>query len=52
MSHFTGLVVLTVCGVEVIASFVTVITIEFKWLEQLWNHGLMFETGVVQTNEC
>ena len=25
---------------------------ELQWLEHLWNHENMFETGVVQANEC
>ena len=25
---------------------------ELEWLEHLWNHGNMFETGVVRVNEC
>ena len=31
---------------------VIVITEEFQWLEHLWNHENMFETGVVRANEC
>ena len=27
-------------------------TVEFQWLEHLWNHEKMFETGVVRANEC
>ena len=27
-------------------------TVELKWLEHLWNHENMFETGVVRANEC
>ena len=27
-------------------------TVELQWLEQLWNHENMFETGVVKANEC
>ena len=27
-------------------------TTELQWLEHLWNHEKMFETGVVQANEC
>ena len=27
-------------------------TVELQWLEQLWNHGNMFETGKVQADEC
>ena len=27
-------------------------TVEFKWLEHLWNHENMFETGVGRANEC
>ena len=26
-------------------------TVELQWLEQLWNHENMFETGVVRANE-
>ena len=27
-------------------------TVTLQWLEHLWNHENMFETGVVQANEC
>ena len=27
-------------------------TVELQWLEHLWNHENMFETGVVRANEC
>ena len=27
-------------------------TVELGWLEHLWNHVNMFETGVVRANEC
>ena len=27
-------------------------TVELQWLEYLWNHENMFETGVVRSNEC
>ena len=27
-------------------------TAELKWLEHLWTHENMFETGVVLANEC
>ena len=27
-------------------------TIERQWLEHLWDHENMFETGVVRANEC
>ena len=27
-------------------------TVELQWLEQLWKHEIMFETGVVRANEC
>ena len=27
-------------------------TVELQWLEHIWNHENMFETGVVQANEC
>ena len=26
--------------------------IELQWVEHLWNHENMFETGVVRANEC
>ena len=26
-------------------------TVELKWLEHLWNHENVFETGVVRANE-
>ena len=27
-------------------------TVELQWLEHLWNHENMFETGVGRANEC
>ena len=27
-------------------------TVELQWLEHLWNHEDMFETGVVRANDC
>ena len=27
-------------------------TVELQWLEHLWDHENMFETGVVRINEC
>ena len=27
-------------------------TVELQWLEHLWSHDNMFETGVVRANEC
>ena len=27
-------------------------TVELQWLEHLWNHENMFETGVVGAGEC
>ena len=29
-----------------------VYTVEFQWLEHLWNNENMFETGVVRAYEC
>ena len=26
--------------------------VELQWLQHLWNHENMFETGVVRDNEC
>ena len=31
---------------------VMVNTVELQWLEHLWNHENMFETGVGRANEC
>ena len=28
------------------------LTVELQWLEHLWRHESMFETGVVRANEC
>ena len=28
------------------------VTAELQWLEHLWDHENMFETGVVRANEC
>ena len=27
-------------------------TVALQWLEHLWGHDNMFETGVVRANEC
>ena len=27
-------------------------TVELQWLEHLWDHDNLFETGVVRVNEC
>ena len=27
-------------------------TVELQWLEHLWNHKNVFESGVVRANEC
>ena len=27
-------------------------TVKLQWLEHLWNHENMFETGLVRANEC
>ena len=27
-------------------------TVELQWVEHLWDHKNMFETGVVRANEC
>ena len=32
--------------------FCKIYTVELQWLEHLWNHENMFETGVVRANEC
>ena len=32
--------------------FKILLTVERQWLEHLWNHDNMFETGVVRANEC
>ena len=31
---------------------VTTYSVELQWLEHLWNHENMFETGVIRANEC
>ena len=28
------------------------ITVGLEWLEHLWNHENIFETGVIRANEC
>ena len=33
-------------------SFTDLTTVELQWLEHLWNHENMFETGAVRANEC
>ena len=33
-------------------TFAHAATVELQWLEHLWNHENIFETGVVQANEC
>ena len=43
---FSGLrLVCSLCLWPLVAIFITV---EFQWLEHLWNHENMFETGVVR----
>ena len=37
---------------EVICGRQKSFTIELQWVEHLWNHENMNETGVVQVNEC
>ena len=27
-------------------------TVEFQWVKHLWNHEILFETGVVPAYEC
>ena len=36
---------------SVIVAFVAVYTVELQWLEHLWDHENLFETGVVRANE-
>ena len=31
---------------------IQIYTVELKWLEHLWDHENMLETGVVRANEC
>ena len=40
------------CGVMNYSLYINTITVEHQWLEHLWNHENMFETGVVLANEC
>ena len=35
----------------IIIIIIITITAEFQWLENLWNHENLFETGVVQANK-
>ena len=28
------------------------VQVELQWLEHLWDHEIMFETGVILANEC
>ena len=35
-----------------ISLFHELYTVELQWLELLWNHENMLETGVVRANEC
>ena len=43
------LFIMTSLPVEVLL-YIT--TVELQWLDHLWNHENMFETGVVRANEC
>ena len=38
--------------IGLINSITLLYTVELQWLEHLLNHEYMFETGVVQANEC
>ena len=31
---------------------ISIVTAELQWLEHLWNHENIFETGEVRVNEC
>ena len=33
-------------------NLLTIDTVEFQWLEYLWNYENMFAAGVVRANEC
>ena len=33
-------------------NFLNTVELELQRLEHLWNHGNMFEAGVVRANEC
>ena len=35
-----------------INNFEYVDTVELQWLEHIWDHGNMFETGVVRAKGC
>ena len=35
-----------------IGSSYILIIVELQWLEHLWNHENMFETGAIRVNEC
>ena len=39
-------------GTALWESSLFVYTVELQWLEHLWDYENMFETGVVQANEC
>ena len=51
----TGLVVVFDLFFRQISGLHSVIkcnTVILQWLAHLWNHGNMFETGIVRANEC
>ena len=37
---------------RVVSALFILDTVEHQWLEHLWDHENMFETGVVRVNEC
>ena len=37
---------------QTVARNMLIYIVELQWLEQLWNHRDMFETGEVRANEC
>ena len=43
--------VLGIFSEKTIVNHWNVITVELQWLEHLWNHEHMFETGVARANE-
>ena len=43
----------SLCNTLVVMYYMRLLAkVELQWLEHLWNHESMFETGVVRATEC
>ena len=52
--HNFLLIILNLFGhkMGVSSSGIATNTVELQWLEDLWNHEIIFKTGVAQAYEC